>query len=238
MIITKTPFRMSFFGGGTDLPEFFNKYQGAVISTTFDKYVYVTANRDSLEQGFMSSNLSIAELYLLAQDLKTSGFKPEYTIRFMITTGQEFSSISEYGYNLGLEKYLNTLSEEDKNNIQSVLVIDGSKPFQGLTLTETQISNNDTLKEKIVEYNEKFKEKDYRFINTINEVNEIFNTEGLVWKEKEIPVVVQAEPSISEYRSINNSSSDNSGLLIDSTQSKFLYEYYFGIIKLMSTEKY
>ena len=42
MIITKTPFRMSFFGGGTDLPEFFNKYQGAVISTTFDKYVYVT----------------------------------------------------------------------------------------------------------------------------------------------------------------------------------------------------
>ena len=211
---------------------------GEIEGKKKDKYVYVTANRDSLEQGFMSSNLSIAELYLLAQDLKTSGFKPEYTIRFMITTGQEFSSISEYGYNLGLEKYLNTLTEEDKNNIQSVLVIDGSKPFQGLTLTETQISNNDALKEKIVEYNEKFKEKDYRFINTINEVNEIFNTEGLVWKEKEIPVVVQAEPSISEYRSINNSSSDNSGLLIDSTQSKFLYEYYFGIIKLMSTEKY
>lgn len=43
MIITKTPFRMSFFGGGTDLPEFFNKYGGSVISTTFDKYCYVTA---------------------------------------------------------------------------------------------------------------------------------------------------------------------------------------------------
>lgn len=42
MIITKTPFRMSFFGGGTDMPEFFNKYKGAVISTTFDKYVYIT----------------------------------------------------------------------------------------------------------------------------------------------------------------------------------------------------
>ncbi len=41
MIITKTPFRMSFFGGGTDMPEFFNKYGGAVISTTFDKYCYV-----------------------------------------------------------------------------------------------------------------------------------------------------------------------------------------------------
>lgn len=42
MIVTKTPFRMSFFGGGTDMPEFFNEGYGSVISTTFDKYVYVT----------------------------------------------------------------------------------------------------------------------------------------------------------------------------------------------------
>lgn len=41
MIITETPFRMSFFGGGTDMPDFFNEYGGAVISTTFDKYCYV-----------------------------------------------------------------------------------------------------------------------------------------------------------------------------------------------------
>ncbi|MBU9724624.1 MULTISPECIES: GHMP family kinase ATP-binding protein [Diplocloster] len=42
MIITKTPFRMSFFGGGTDFPEFYQKNGGSVISTTFDKYCYVT----------------------------------------------------------------------------------------------------------------------------------------------------------------------------------------------------
>lgn len=42
MIITKTPFRMSFFGGGTDMPAFFREYGGAVLSTTFDKYCYVT----------------------------------------------------------------------------------------------------------------------------------------------------------------------------------------------------
>lgn len=41
MIITQTPFRMSFFGGGTDFPEFYEQYGGAVISTTFDKYCYV-----------------------------------------------------------------------------------------------------------------------------------------------------------------------------------------------------
>ena len=42
MIITKTPFRMSFFGGGTDIQSFFNENEGAVLSTTFDKYCYVT----------------------------------------------------------------------------------------------------------------------------------------------------------------------------------------------------
>ena len=41
MIITKTPFRMSFFGGGTDIESFFVKYGGSVLSTTFDKYCYV-----------------------------------------------------------------------------------------------------------------------------------------------------------------------------------------------------
>lgn len=41
MIITQTPFRMSFFGGGTDMPDFFNRYGGSVLSTSFDKYCYV-----------------------------------------------------------------------------------------------------------------------------------------------------------------------------------------------------
>ena len=42
MIITRTPFRMSFFGGGTDFSGFYNEHGGAVLSTTFDKYCYVT----------------------------------------------------------------------------------------------------------------------------------------------------------------------------------------------------
>ncbi|AMP60741.1 TPA: kinase [Enterococcus faecium] len=41
MIITKTPFRMSFFGGGTDMEDYFKENGGAVLSTTFDKYCYV-----------------------------------------------------------------------------------------------------------------------------------------------------------------------------------------------------
>lgn len=42
MIITRTPLRVSFAGGGTDLPDFCEKHSGAVLSTAIDKYAYVT----------------------------------------------------------------------------------------------------------------------------------------------------------------------------------------------------
>lgn len=45
MIISRTPFRMSFAGGGTDLPSFYRHEPGAVLSIAIDKYVYITVNR-------------------------------------------------------------------------------------------------------------------------------------------------------------------------------------------------
>ena len=42
MIITRTPYRVSFFGGGSDYPEWYNKYSGEVLSTTIDKHLYIT----------------------------------------------------------------------------------------------------------------------------------------------------------------------------------------------------
>lgn len=42
MIISRTPFRVSFFGGGTDYPAWFKDHRGAVLATTIDKYCYIT----------------------------------------------------------------------------------------------------------------------------------------------------------------------------------------------------
>lgn len=42
MIISRTPFRISFFGGGTDYPAWFEKHQGAVLATSIDKYCYIS----------------------------------------------------------------------------------------------------------------------------------------------------------------------------------------------------
>jgi D-glycero-alpha-D-manno-heptose-7-phosphate kinase len=42
MIISRTPFRVSFFGGGTDYPDWYREHGGAVLSTTIDKYCYIS----------------------------------------------------------------------------------------------------------------------------------------------------------------------------------------------------
>ncbi|MDD4187282.1 MAG: GHMP kinase [Bacilli bacterium] len=44
MVITKTPFRVSLCGGGSDLPAFYEKHGGCVISTTINKYMYITSH--------------------------------------------------------------------------------------------------------------------------------------------------------------------------------------------------
>ena len=60
MIISRTPFRVSFVGGGTDLPAFYKHHQGAVISMTVKKYVYITVNRrfdDSLRLSYSKTEI-------------------------------------------------------------------------------------------------------------------------------------------------------------------------------------
>ena len=42
MIITKTPYRISFFGGGSDYPKWYRKFGGSVLSTTIDKHIYIS----------------------------------------------------------------------------------------------------------------------------------------------------------------------------------------------------
>lgn len=60
MIISKTPLRISFAGGGTDLPDYYRKHSGAVVSTTINKYVYVTVNKrfdDSIRVSYSKTEI-------------------------------------------------------------------------------------------------------------------------------------------------------------------------------------
>jgi D-glycero-alpha-D-manno-heptose-7-phosphate kinase len=71
MIIARAPLRISFLGGGTDYPEFFEEYGGEVISTAIDKFSYITLNR---LLGFFDHSIRLSysktELVQTAEDLK------------------------------------------------------------------------------------------------------------------------------------------------------------------------
>lgn len=70
MIISKTPVRISFFGGGTDYREYFERSGGAVMGVTIDKHVYVSVNR--LSDFFkyrIRVSYSKAELVNLVEDI-------------------------------------------------------------------------------------------------------------------------------------------------------------------------
>ena len=53
MIITRTPFRVSFAGGGSDLPDFYERYSGCVLSTSINRYCYISIHPYFNEQDTM-----------------------------------------------------------------------------------------------------------------------------------------------------------------------------------------
>ncbi len=52
MIIVRVPLRVSLFGGGTDLPDYFERYGGSVTGFTINKYIYIFASKVDINQGF------------------------------------------------------------------------------------------------------------------------------------------------------------------------------------------
>src|SRR3989344_1278075 len=69
MIVIRAPLRISFVGGGTDLPNFYRRSPGRVISTAIDKYVYVVINRTPLIKK-VSARYSITEMVNHPTELK------------------------------------------------------------------------------------------------------------------------------------------------------------------------
>lgn len=92
MIVSKTPFRISFFGGGSDLPSYYMQEEGCVISTSIDKYLYISINR-KFDQSIRLS-YSITENVPKTQDLQHDIVRNILEL-FKIKTGIEITSISD-----------------------------------------------------------------------------------------------------------------------------------------------
>lgn len=74
MIITRTPFRVSFCGGGSDLPSFYENNGGCVISTTINKYMYITVH-PSFQENLTVLKYSKTETVKKVKDIEHPIFK-------------------------------------------------------------------------------------------------------------------------------------------------------------------
>src|SRR5437763_16523808 len=73
IVVTRTPLRVSFAGGGTDLADFYQRDYGAVFSTAIDRYIYVTVKRHSeLFNEPIRVNYSSTELVESIGDIKNN----------------------------------------------------------------------------------------------------------------------------------------------------------------------
>lgn len=92
MIVSKTPFRISFFGGGSDLPSYYNQSPGMVVSATIDKYLYISLNKkfdDSIRVSYSTTEI-VDDIESLKHDIV------KHTLRYFdVTKGIELASISD-----------------------------------------------------------------------------------------------------------------------------------------------
>ena len=81
MIISKTPYRISFFGGGTDYPQWFKKNSGKIISTTIDKHIYITCRHlPKFFEHDLRIVYSIDEMFLMVRESISKKYFPKRSI--------------------------------------------------------------------------------------------------------------------------------------------------------------
>lgn len=92
MIVSRTPLRISFAGGGSDLPAFYQEEPGAVVSTAINKYIYITVNRKFDRE--IRASYSITEMVDRVSDLQHELIREALTM-LSLHGGIEITSISD-----------------------------------------------------------------------------------------------------------------------------------------------
>ena len=90
MIISRTPLRISFAGGGSDLEEYYRTGYGAVVSTAIDKYIYITVNqkfddaiRVSYSKTEIVNRIDEIEHNVIRESLRLAGIEKKIEIVYM-----------------------------------------------------------------------------------------------------------------------------------------------------------
>ena len=101
IVTTKTPLRISFAGGGTDMPYFYSKFNGVTVSTSINKFVYVTVKRHNNFSEKFRLNYSDTEILNNINQIKNLRIK-ETLKYFKVNEPIYINTISDLPYNTGL----------------------------------------------------------------------------------------------------------------------------------------
>ncbi len=119
MILSRTPFRISFAGGGSDLPSWYKKHGGAVLSTAIDKYIYISLHQ-KFDKGYRVSysitenctTLDNIKHDIVRESIRYSGIRDNLEITSIadIPSGTGLGSSSSYA--VGLAHALSVYKKE------------------------------------------------------------------------------------------------------------------------------
>ena len=99
MIITKTPFRVSFCGGGSDMPDFYREHEGCVVSTSINRYMYISIH-PYFDDKSTALKYSQTEIVDNIQDIKHKIFRQ--VLNDMDISGVEITSTADVPSGTGL----------------------------------------------------------------------------------------------------------------------------------------
>jgi len=142
IVISRTPLRVSFVGGGTDMPYFYNKSFGATISCAINKYIYVTAKYHNNFQEKYRLNYSITENVKSLDEIKNSRIR-EVIRKLKITKPLYINTFADIPTNSGLGSsssftvgLINTLSKLQNQNLSKKKIAEMAYEI------EARITNN------------------------------------------------------------------------------------------------
>ena len=102
MLISRTPLRISFVGGGSDLPSFYRRSKGAVLSTSITKYIYISVHPYFHKDKFLfkySETEEVEDIESISHPLIRLACKYSH-----VNSGLEFSSAADVPAGTGLTK--------------------------------------------------------------------------------------------------------------------------------------
>lgn len=143
MIITRTPFRISFVGGGSDMEAFYSRHEGAVISTSINKYMYLSSHK-YFEPDQIRLKYSQTETVNQLSEIQHPIFKTILE-KYNISGGLEFSSIADVPAGTGMGSS-SSFTVGLLHNVRSSLGLESSKELLAKEACEIEI---DLLKEPI-----------------------------------------------------------------------------------------